>query len=178
MIGISAFGAYVPRLRLQRSAIAESNAWFDASLRAHAKGERSMCNWDEDVVTMSVAAARDMGSSENIELICVGSTSFPFADRQNAGIVSEALNLGANVRTMDVAGSQRAGTSALLSGLDSVRAGVNANSPDNRSSRAISEFCRLSGIASGGKGPVSTYSSPVSAISPDSMTILVSSSTS
>ena len=45
MIGITAIGAYLPRLRLQRSAIADANVWFDASLRGHAKGERSMCNW-------------------------------------------------------------------------------------------------------------------------------------
>jgi len=52
MTGVSAFGAYIPRLRLQRSAIAAANVWFDASLKGHARGERAMCNWDEDPVTM------------------------------------------------------------------------------------------------------------------------------
>ena len=44
--GITAFGAYVPRLRLQRSAIVRANAWANGALAVHGRGERSMCNWD------------------------------------------------------------------------------------------------------------------------------------
>ena len=58
-VGILAFGAYVPRLRLARKAVAEANAWFNPALRSLAKGERAICNWDEDSVTMAVEAARD-----------------------------------------------------------------------------------------------------------------------
>ena len=123
MIGITAIGAYLPRLRLQRSAIAAANVWFDASLRGHAKGERAMCNWDEDPVTMAVEAGRDCGASEGIRMLTLASTTAPFADRQNAGIVVEALNRSSDLRTMDVGGSQRAGTTALLSGLDAASAG-------------------------------------------------------
>jgi 3-hydroxy-3-methylglutaryl CoA synthase len=36
--------------------MAEANAWFDASLKGLAKGERSICNWDEDTITMAVEA--------------------------------------------------------------------------------------------------------------------------
>ena len=57
--GITSFGAYIPRLRLQRSAILAANTWANAGLGANGKGERSMCNWDEDSVTMAVEAARD-----------------------------------------------------------------------------------------------------------------------
>ena len=48
MWGMLAFGAYVPRLRLSRKAVAEANAWFNPALKGLAKGERGMCNWDED----------------------------------------------------------------------------------------------------------------------------------
>lgn len=41
-VGILSFGAYVPRLRLQRAAIAAANAWFNPALRAMARGERAM----------------------------------------------------------------------------------------------------------------------------------------
>ena len=58
-VGILAFGAYLPRLRLSRKAVAEANAWFNPGLKGLAKGERTMCNWDEDTVTMAVEAARD-----------------------------------------------------------------------------------------------------------------------
>jgi 3-hydroxy-3-methylglutaryl CoA synthase len=47
----------------------------------------------------------------------------PFSDRQNAGIVSQALSLPDEVSSFDATSSQRAGTSALLAGLDSVKAG-------------------------------------------------------
>ena len=141
MHGITGYGAYIPRLRLQRSAIVAANAWGNRALKAHGKGERSMCNWDEDSVTMAVAAARDCfggdaavdgggGAVENggapLSSIVLASTSLPFADRQNAGIVANALMLPPNVRSMDVTASQKAGTSALASALDMVRGVGNA----------------------------------------------------
>ena len=52
-VGILAFGAYLPRLRLARKSVAEANAWFNPGLKGLAKGERTMCNWDEDTVTMA-----------------------------------------------------------------------------------------------------------------------------
>ena len=45
------------------------------------------------------------------------STTFPFLDRLNAGVVAEALSLSEEVGALDVAASQRAGTSALASAL-------------------------------------------------------------
>ena len=56
MVGIVAYGAYVPRLRLNRQAVYDANKWFAAGLRGLAKGERSMANWDEDSITMAVEA--------------------------------------------------------------------------------------------------------------------------
>ena len=117
--GILAFGAYIPRLRLSRRAIAEANAWFNPALKAQAKGERAICNWDEDAVTMAVEAARDALAERDrgtIAALHFASTSFPFADRLNAGIVVQALNLG-TVAALDVAASQRAGSSALIAAL-------------------------------------------------------------
>ena len=96
-VGIHAFGGYVPRLRLARSAIAEANAWFNPALKSLGKGERSMCNWDEDAVTMAVEAARDCLARvdrSTLGAVFLASTSAPFQDRQNAGIVAEALGLG------------------------------------------------------------------------------------
>jgi 3-hydroxy-3-methylglutaryl CoA synthase len=130
MTGITAYGAYVPRLRLQRKSIAQANAWFAPGLVGSAKGERSMANWDEDATTMAVEAARDcLPASDPIEdrahvdAVYFASTSMPFSDRQNAGIVAQALSLPDAVTSLDVTSSQRAGTSALLAGLDSVKAG-------------------------------------------------------
>jgi 3-hydroxy-3-methylglutaryl CoA synthase len=122
MAGIIAFGAYVPRLRLQRQAIHQANAWFAPGLKSLAKGERAIANWDEDVVTMAVEAARDclVDHERNIvRSISLASTSFPYADRQNSGIVKEALALPDAVATLDIGYSQKAGTGALLQALQS-----------------------------------------------------------
>lgn len=122
MSGITAYGVYIPRTRLIRSAIADANDWFDASLRGLAKGERSVCNWDEDTITMAVEAGQDCLSvldADSVNALYLASTTLPFLDRQNSVVVSQALNLGDRLRTMDVAASQRAATSALISMLES-----------------------------------------------------------
>ena len=125
--GITAFGAYIPRLRLQRSAIVQANAWANSALAAHGRGERSMCNWDEDSVTMAVEAARDTLSGldrNEVSAVHLASTTLPFTDRQNSGICAEALNLGSDLATLDVTSSLRAGTTGLVNALGAVRAGA------------------------------------------------------
>ncbi|MGN6147061.1 MAG: 3-oxoacyl-[acyl-carrier-protein] synthase III C-terminal domain-containing protein, partial [Rhizomicrobium sp.] len=130
MTGITSYGAYVPRLRLQRKAIAQANAWFAPGLIGAAKGERSMANWDEDAVTMSVEAARDCLPAQDpiqdrafVDGLYFASTTMPFSDRQNAGIVAGALSLKERISSIDFSSSQRAGTSALLAALDGVASG-------------------------------------------------------
>jgi len=130
MTGITAYGAYIPRLRLQRKAVAQANAWFAPGLVGGAKGERSMASWDEDAATMAAEAARDclpasdpLKERAHVDAVYFASTSMPFSDRQNAGIVAQALSLAEEISSFDVTSSQRAGTSALLAGLDSVKAG-------------------------------------------------------
>lgn len=122
--GILAYGAYLPRRRLQRRAIIEANGWFDTSLRSLGRGERAMANWDEDPITMAVEAARDaLGEQDRaaIQSLCFASTTAPFLDRLNAGVVAAALNLPETLGATDTMGSQRAGTSALLEALAGAR---------------------------------------------------------
>jgi len=126
VVGIVSFGAYVPRLRLQRAAVVQANQWFAPALKAHGKGERAMANWDEDAITMAVEAARDAVAADHrgdIATLLFASTTAPFEDRQNAGIVKEALNLRDEVLTLDIGGSQKAGTGALLQALSSAAGG-------------------------------------------------------
>ena len=124
--GVMRFGAYIPRNRLQRGAVYAANAWFASGLKGLAKGERAIANWDEDCITMAVEAARD--ALDGVDRTSVGalslaSTTLPFADRSNAGIVKEALNLPDAVSALDVTGSQRAGSSSLLQALKAAQAG-------------------------------------------------------
>jgi 3-hydroxy-3-methylglutaryl CoA synthase len=121
MVGIVAYGAYVPRLRLNRQAVYDANKWFAPGLRGQAKGERAMANWDEDAVTMAVEAARDCltGSDpKQLRSLYFASTTLPFKDRQNAGVIATALMIEQGLMASDVAGSQKAGTSALIAGLN------------------------------------------------------------
>ena len=119
--GILAYGAYIPRRRLARKSIADANAWFNPALKGQARAERSMCNWDEDAVTMAVEAARDCLTGlarGQIRAVQLASTSFPFEDRLNSGIVAQALNLGAEISSLDVGSSQRAATAGLAAALE------------------------------------------------------------
>lgn len=118
--GILSFGAYIPRLRLQRKAIADAHGWFNAALKGQGKGERAIANWDEDAITMAVEAARDCLTGQDaggIEAVQLASTTFPFLDRLNSGVAAEALNLGQDIAASDVGQTQRAATSALLAAL-------------------------------------------------------------
>jgi hydroxymethylglutaryl-CoA synthase len=124
MIGIVGFGAYVPRSRLRRSAIQAANAWANTGVRT--KGERAYAAWDEDAVTMAVEAGRDALADlprSDIAAIILASTSAPFADRLNAGLVGAALGVREDVVAFDVSGSMRAGASAIISGAALAAAG-------------------------------------------------------
>ena len=144
-IGILAWGAYIPRRRLQRAAIYAANAWFAPDLRGAAKGERAIASWDEDSITMAVEAARDALTGQDRDAISglsLASTTLPFADRLNSGIIKEALNLPDAVAACDITGSLRAGSSALIQALKSAGHGnapVLCLAAETRKARPASE---------------------------------------
>ncbi|QUD89124.1 hydroxymethylglutaryl-CoA synthase family protein [Phenylobacterium montanum] len=145
-VGLSAWGAYAPRLRLSRKAAAQANAWIAPGLAGKAKGERAMANWDEDALTMAVEAARDaLGPDDDrshVDALYFASSTAPFSDRLNAGVVSAALTLEPATASADVTGSQRAGLTALAQALNAVRAGGSRNAlvaaGEHRRARAAS----------------------------------------
>ena len=124
MVGITGYSAYVPRLRLQRSAIAAAHAWYDPSYARKGRGERSICGWDEDAITMGVEAARGLATNGRPDALTFASTTGPFVDRQQAGIIATALSLEGEIRTLDVTSSQRAALGALSQACASVRGGA------------------------------------------------------
>jgi len=130
MIGITSYGAYIPRLRLDRMAIFQAMGWFAPAVIMVAQGERSMCNWDEDPITMAVEASRDClrgRDKSKLDALYLASTTLPFADRQNAGIVTAALNLRDDMLTADHTASQKAATTALITALESIQSGQRHN---------------------------------------------------
>ena len=115
MAGIVAYGAYVPRFRLG----AETAGWTGSQ-------ERAVANFDEDSVTMAVAAGLDCLKGRNrqsVDALFFASSTVPYAEKQGAAIIAAALDLRRDIFTADVTDVLRAGTTALRSALDSVAAG-------------------------------------------------------
>ncbi len=107
--GLLAYGAYVPRHRLQRSELA-------AALGAGAgKGARTVASYDEDATTMAVAAARRAlaGSEQQPGSIYFATTAPPYLDKTNASAIHAALALGHEGFAVDLAGSARGAAGAL-----------------------------------------------------------------
>lgn len=124
MIGITSYGAHIPKLRLNRMSIVENMGWFAPAIVMVAQGERSYCNWDEDSLTMAVAAATDCLKNmdkQSVDSIFLCSTTLPFNDRLNAGILKTALNLHDQVSAADITSSVRAGTIGLVQALEVVK---------------------------------------------------------
>jgi 3-hydroxy-3-methylglutaryl CoA synthase len=123
-------------------AVFQSMGWFAPAIMAVAGGERSMCNWDEDSLTMAVAAARDCMAGmdkSKLDALYLCSTTLPFADRQNSGIVSAALNLKDDVLTADMTASQKIATTGVVTALDAIKGGdkdsILVVATDNRETR-------------------------------------------
>ncbi len=115
MAGISAFGAYIPRYRLGPS----TDGWGS-------RIERSVANFDEDSVTMAVAAGLDCldgQDRQDIDGLLFATTTPPYAEKGCASIIVTALDLRRDIFTADVTDVLRAGTTALRQALDSVAAG-------------------------------------------------------
>jgi 3-hydroxy-3-methylglutaryl CoA synthase/NAD(P)-dependent dehydrogenase (short-subunit alcohol dehydrogenase family)/putative sterol carrier protein len=126
MTGIVSYGGYIPRLRLDRMSVYQSMGWFAPAVIMVAQGERSFCNWDEDGLTMAVAASRDCLrglDKSSVDAVFLASTTLPFEDRLNAGVVKTALNLRDDIVAQDVTACLKAGTTALITALETVRGG-------------------------------------------------------
>ena len=111
-----------------------------------------MANFDEDSVSMAVAAAIDClnrREREEIDGLLFATTTPPYAEKQCASIIATALDLRRDIFTADITDVLRAGTTALKSALDSVAAGSAKNvlvvASDNRQGAPKGEAERNSG---------------------------------
>jgi hypothetical protein len=88
-----------------------------------AQGEKAVANADEDSLTLATAASihcLDGCDRSSIDGLFFASTTMPYLERQNAGIIAGALNLRDDVRAADFSGALKSGTSALLSAFEAV----------------------------------------------------------
>ena len=119
MVGITSYGAYIPLWRLSRDAISKGSA-----------GEKAICNYDEDSVTMAVASAVDCLNSidrDSVDGLFFASTTSPYIEKMASTIIAMGVDLRRNIITADFAHSLRAGTAALKAALDAVKAGSAKN---------------------------------------------------
>lgn len=115
MAGITAYGAYIPWWRLGP----ESKEW-------NQRGERAVASFDEDSITMAVAAVLNcLGGTDrrSIDGLYFASTTSPYTEKQAAATVAAAADLPASVFTADFTNTTRAGTVSLKAALDAVNSG-------------------------------------------------------
>ncbi|MCJ7772901.1 MAG: zinc ribbon domain-containing protein [Desulfobacterales bacterium] len=123
MFGICSYGGYVPRYRLNRGLVYGAMGWMNPANIANAAGEKAVANFDEDSITMAVAAGIDALNGidrSSIDAVYFASTTMPYKERLNAAIITPALGLRDQVRAADFSGGIKASTTALLSALDGV----------------------------------------------------------
>jgi len=123
-IGIVGTGIYIPYYYIKRETIA---AQWDA--RA-AHGVRSLCNADEDSVTMAAEAAihsiEGIGR-EHIDGLYFASTTAPYAEKAHSSILARVCDLSDSTEIADFMASTRAGAMAVKAAYNAVKAGTCKN---------------------------------------------------
>ena len=114
-VGIAGYGAYVPRYRLPGREIAR--IWTGGRGGSPVK-EKAVAGLDEDVVTMSIEAARSALARaaihpRQLRAVWVGSESHPYAVKPTSTIVAESIGAVPGVQAADWEFACKAGSEAM-----------------------------------------------------------------
>ena len=125
-VGIVGYGAYVPRYRLPASEVAR--VWKEGQ-DALPIEEKAVPGLDEDVVTMSIEAARNALQRAAIEpglirAVWVGSESHPYAVKPTSTIVAEAIGAVPHTQAADWEFACKAGTETIQAAIGFVGSGM------------------------------------------------------
>ena len=125
-VGIVGYGAYVPRFRLPATEV--SRMWKGGT-GGTPIDEKAVNGLDEDVVTMSIEAARDALARAQIDpreirAVWVGSESHPYAVKPSSTIVAEAIGAVPNTQAADWEFACKAGTEAMQAAIAFVGSGM------------------------------------------------------
>ncbi|RMG95741.1 MAG: hydroxymethylglutaryl-CoA synthase [Chloroflexi bacterium] len=125
-VGIVGYGAYVPRYRLPASEVARM--WTGGSGGVPIQ-EKAVNGLDEDVVTMSIEAARNALKRARINpqdsrAVWVGSESHPYAVKPSSTIVAEAIGAVPHTQAADWEFACKAGTEAMQAAIAFVGSGM------------------------------------------------------
>jgi len=117
-VGITRYGVYIPATRLPLAMIHGGKA-------KEGGPEKAVAGFDEDSITMAVTAAADCLQGvdrRTIDGVYFASTTSPFREKQAAAFVAKALDLRADINTVDFGGTLRAAASALVAAINAVQA--------------------------------------------------------
>jgi hydroxymethylglutaryl-CoA synthase len=125
-VGIVGYGAYVPQYRLPGSQI--SHIWTGGKGGSPVK-EKAVAGLDEDVITMSIEAARNALARAQIDpcelrAVWVGSESHPYAVKPSGTIVAEAIGASNSIQAGDWQFACKAGSEAMVAAISMVGAGM------------------------------------------------------
>jgi len=125
-VGIVGYGAYVPRYRLPAKEVAR--VWTGGKGGLPIK-EKAVPGLDEDVITMSIEAARNAMLRAQIDphelrAVWVGSESHPYAVKPTSTLVAEAIGAVPNVQAADWEFACKAGTEAMVAAMGFVGSGM------------------------------------------------------
>ena len=117
--GLLATTPYAPRLRPERSEMLAQQRWMAPGLKGLARGRRAIANWDEVGVTMAVETVRALLRARVVPVaeLTLASTTLPFAQRLNAGIVAAAIGLREGDALREVGSCARAALAELAAAL-------------------------------------------------------------
>ncbi|HEY9089649.1 MAG TPA: hydroxymethylglutaryl-CoA synthase [Anaerolineaceae bacterium] len=125
-VGIIGYGAYVPRYRLP--AVEVARVWTGGRGGLPVK-EKAVPGMDEDVITMSIEAARNALaragiSAAELRAVWVGSESHPYAVKPTGTIVAEAIGAHTHIQAGDWEFACKAGTEAMVAAMGLVGSGM------------------------------------------------------
>lgn len=125
-VGIVGYGAYIPRYRLPGEDIAR--VWTNGLGGTPVK-EKAVAGLDEDVITMSIEAARNALLSaqinpQDIRAVWVGSESHPYAVKPTSTIVAESIGTSPHIQAADWEFACKAGTEAVQASIGIVGSGM------------------------------------------------------
>ncbi len=125
-VGIVGYGAYVPRYRLPGSEIAR--IWTQGTGGSPVR-EKAVAGLDEDVITMSIEAARNAIARARIKpaeirAVWVGSESHPYAVKPSSTVVAESLGATPAVLAADLEFACKAGTEAVQASIGIIGSGM------------------------------------------------------
>lgn len=125
-VGIIGYGAYLPRYRLPASEVAR--VWT-AGVGGLPIKEKAVAGLDEDVITMSIEAARNALARAEIDpslirAVWVGSESHPYAVKPTSTVVAEAIGAVPNIQAADLEFACKAGTEAVQAAIGFVGSGM------------------------------------------------------